>query len=83
MFALSAFNNYVARNSKALIRQISINYRLLSTANTVTLVKEIVINNMVFMYEGTRTSNIFRTDEAIYTAVVVARSTGRWLDYYV
>jgi hypothetical protein len=40
MFALSAFNNYVARNSKALIRQISINYRLLSTADTVTLITE-------------------------------------------
>jgi hypothetical protein len=38
MFALSAFNNYVARKSSALIRQIGINNRLLSTANTVTLV---------------------------------------------
>jgi hypothetical protein len=28
-------------------------------------------------------SKIFRTGAAIYTAVVVARSTGRWEDYHV
>jgi len=28
-------------------------------------------------------SKIFRTGAAIYTAVVVARSSGRWWDYHV
>jgi len=48
MFALSAFNNYVSRKSKALIWQIIINYRLLSTANTAVPVTEAVINNVGF-----------------------------------
>jgi hypothetical protein len=33
------------------------------------------------IYEGV--SKIFRTGATIYTAVVVAQSTGRWYEYHV
>jgi hypothetical protein len=39
------------------------------------------IQSVPALYEGV--SKIFRTGAAIYTAVVVARSTDRWYNYHV
>jgi hypothetical protein len=39
--------------------------------------------SFLFLCTYERISKIFRTGAAIYTAVVVVRSTGRWQDYHV
>jgi hypothetical protein len=49
-----------------------------ATAAVIAIVAAVVQGRMYSdgVYEGT--SKIFRTGAAIYTAVVVARSTGKW-----
>jgi hypothetical protein len=52
-----------------------------STEEMKKIRKERNNSNLITYYEGA--FKIFRTGTAIYTAVVVARSTSRWWDYRV